>query len=67
MLPWTQRPPEAHLFNPAYCALLLRQAVEGYQKTAQETCCNRIPIRARVTATAGAAGNTPCTSCRNTP
>jgi hypothetical protein len=34
MLPWSQRPLEANLFNPAYCALLLRQAVDGYQKTA---------------------------------
>lgn len=34
MLPWTQRPPEASLFDPAYCAVLLRQAVNGYQKTA---------------------------------
>lgn len=34
MLPWTQRPVEANLFNPAYCALLLHHAVEGYHKTA---------------------------------
>jgi len=34
MLPWNQRPFEANLFNPAYCALLLRQAVDGHQKTA---------------------------------
>lgn len=32
MLPWNQRPIEvANLFNPAYCGLLLRQAVGGYQ------------------------------------
>ena len=34
MLPWSQRPVEANLFNPAYCALLLRHAVEGHHKTA---------------------------------
>jgi hypothetical protein len=33
MLAWNQRPIEvANLFNPAFCALLLRQAVAGYQK-----------------------------------
>lgn len=32
MIPWNQRPIEvANLFNPAFCALLLKQAVEGYQ------------------------------------
>ncbi|WP_370039925.1 three component ABC system middle component [Corallococcus sp. AB045] len=34
--PWTQRPPEvAALLNPAYCALLLRAAVDGYVKEAE--------------------------------
>jgi hypothetical protein len=33
----------------------------------EDTCCNRNPIRARVSATAAASGSTPCTSCRNTP
>lgn len=33
MLNWEKRPFEiANLFNPAFCALLLRDAVEGYQK-----------------------------------
>ena len=28
---WSERPPEvAHLFNPAFCALLLREAVRGF-------------------------------------
>lgn len=32
-LPWNERPIElANLFNPAFCALILRQAVIGYQK-----------------------------------
>lgn len=33
MTPWDERPPEvAHLFNPAFCALLLRHAVKAYAK-----------------------------------
>lgn len=34
MLPWSQRPIEANLFNPAFCALVLRHAVDTYQKRA---------------------------------
>lgn len=31
MKPWTERPIEiAHLLNPAFCSILLREAVEGY-------------------------------------
>jgi ABC-3C biological conflict system middle component len=31
MKPWSERPPEvAHLFNPAFCALLLREAIRGF-------------------------------------
>lgn len=31
MKPWGERPPEvAHLFNPAFCALLLREAARGF-------------------------------------
>ena len=30
---WSERPPEvAHLFNPAFCALLLREAVRGFDE-----------------------------------
>lgn len=33
MTPWDERPPEvAHLFNPAFCALILRHAVKAYAK-----------------------------------
>lgn len=33
MKPWQDRPPEvAHLFNPAFCALLLRESVVGYME-----------------------------------
>lgn len=36
MLPWNQRPIEvANLFNPAFCGLLLRQAVGGYQQASE--------------------------------
>jgi hypothetical protein len=31
MRPWSDRPPEiAHLFNPAFCALLVREGVLGF-------------------------------------
>jgi len=34
-VPWEQRPFEAaNLFNPAFCALLVRRAVQAYQKDA---------------------------------
>ena len=33
MTPWNDRPPEvANLFNPAFCALLLRHAVKDYAR-----------------------------------
>lgn len=36
MLPWDQRPVEvAHLFNPAYCSLVLYNAVSNYQASAR--------------------------------
>lgn len=34
MRPWGDRPPEiAHLFNPAFCALLIREGVLGFMET----------------------------------
>ncbi|MFD2718354.1 three component ABC system middle component [Hymenobacter monticola] len=33
MLPWSERPIEANLFNPAFCALVLRHAIDTYQKS----------------------------------
>jgi Family of unknown function (DUF6521) len=33
MLPWHQRPPEvANLFNPAFCALALHNAIAGFEE-----------------------------------
>lgn len=33
MKPWSDRPPEiAHLFNPAFCALLVREGVLGFME-----------------------------------
>jgi hypothetical protein len=33
MRPWNDRPPEiAHLFNPAFCALLIREGVLGFME-----------------------------------
>lgn len=33
MRPWNDRPPEiAHLFNPAFCALLVREGVLGFME-----------------------------------
>jgi len=38
LLPWEERPVElANLLNPAFCALLLRDAVRGYQSQASQT------------------------------
>src|SRR5215472_13597980 len=35
MRDWSQRPPEvAHLINPAFCSLLLRECVRSYAKEA---------------------------------
>ena len=34
MLPWNRRPIEANLVNPAFCALVLHQTIEGYRKVA---------------------------------
>lgn len=37
MLPWEKRPTEvANLFNPAFCTLLLRDAIVAYQKEKKE-------------------------------
>jgi len=37
MLNWEKRPFEiANLFNPAFCAILLRDAAEGYEKEKEE-------------------------------
>jgi hypothetical protein len=37
MLPWKKRPPEVrNLFNPAFCTLLLRDAMVAYEKEKQE-------------------------------
>jgi hypothetical protein len=36
MLPWSERPIEANLFNPAFCALVLRHAIDPYQKTTRQ-------------------------------
>jgi hypothetical protein len=36
-VPWEQRPFEvANLFNPAFCALVLRQTVQAYQKATHQ-------------------------------
>ncbi|MBO3272370.1 three component ABC system middle component [Hymenobacter defluvii] len=35
MLPWNRRPIEANLVNPAFCTLVLRQAIDGYYQTAR--------------------------------
>jgi hypothetical protein len=38
LLPWEERPVEfAHLLNPAFCALLIRDTAGGYQATASQT------------------------------
>lgn len=37
MTSWDERPPEvAHLFNPAFCALVLREAVKAYAGEREE-------------------------------
>lgn len=36
MLPWNRRPIEANLVNPAFCTLVLRQAIDGYHQKALE-------------------------------
>lgn len=37
MLPWNQRPPEIkYLFNPAFCACLLFEAIKGYDEAQAE-------------------------------
>ncbi len=36
MKPWAKRPVEiAHLLNPAFCSILLREAVEGYYQESE--------------------------------
>lgn len=36
MMPWNRRPIEANLVNPAFCALVLRQSIEGYRQMASK-------------------------------
>lgn len=45
MLPWSERPTEvAHLLNPAFLAVLIRDAVKDYQKTDRAAMSYSLPF-----------------------